>query len=118
MNASREQDDKKRKAIRRAFAKILPICLFALFVSGLVLSVANDMYAFVKDEREVRIYIENPCSVEEFSKILGQNKILKNPAVFSMYVKLKNKTDTVEEFVGGVTLNSQMSYRVILASIS
>ena len=109
---------KTTDVVRRAFAKILPICLLSLFISGLVLSVANDMYAFLKNDQEITLWFEEPTSLEDFSKILGQKKVVKNPTVFSLYVKAKNKTDSVEGFVGELTLNSKMSYREILAELS
>ena len=114
------QDNKPRRvsSARRVFAKILPICLFSLFISGFILSVANDMYAFVKDDTQIDLYIEAPCTLEEFSKILGQQKVVKNPTVFSLYVKSKNKQDKVEDFTGELTLNSKMSYREILSELS
>ena len=109
---------KNGNTVRRALSKILPICFFSLLISGLVLSVANDMYAFVKDDIEVKLQLEEPYSLQEFSKILGQNEIVKNPSVFSLYVRLKNRSEKVEEFVGEVKLNSKMSYREILLALS
>ena len=113
-------DNKIRKfgGVRRAMAKILPICLFSFFISALILSVANDMYAFLKDDFEVSLQFVEPCSLEEFSKTLAQQKIVKNPTVFSLYVKSKHKTEVVEKFVGKLTLNANMSYREILATLS
>lgn len=104
--------------LRRTFAKILPICLFSLFLSGFILSVANDMYAFIKEDREVTLWLEEPATLNEISRALGENKVVNNPAAFSLYVKSKNKSDTVESFVGELTVNSKMSYREILAELS
>lgn len=114
------QDNKTKPTgvVRRAFAQILPICLLSLFIAGFVLSVANDMYAFLKDDQEITLWFDEPTSLEDFSKILGQKKVVKNPTVFSLYVKSKNKTDSVESYVGELTLNSKMSYREILAELS
>ena len=114
------QNDKTKTVgvVRRTFAKILPICLFSLFISGFILSVANDMYAFVKDDREVTLWLEEPATLNEISRFLGQKKVVNNPAAFTLYVKSKNKVDTVEGFVGELTVNSKMSYREILAELS
>ena len=109
---------KDRGAVRRALAKILPICLFSFFISALILSVANDMYAFVKDDVEVILQIDTTYSVEEFSSLLADRKIVKNPTVFALYVKSKNKSEKIENFVGKLTLSAKMSYREILASLS
>ena len=122
MKARRDNGHKNKTGsvglVRRTFAKILPICLLSFFISGFILSVANDMYAFVKQDAEVTLRFEEACSLEEFSKALGQKKIVKNPAVFSLYVRSKNKADIVERFVGELTLNSKMSYREILSELS
>ena len=119
MNGNRQNNKTKTSGVvRRSFAKILPICLLSLFISGFILSVANDMYAFLKDDEEVVLHIEQPSSLGEFAKILGQKRVVKNPTVFFLYVKSKNKTDTVESFVGELTLNSKMSYREILSELS
>ena len=113
--------DNKTKGVgdvRRALAKILPICLFSFFISAFILSVANDMYAFVKDDVEVVLQIENTYSVEDFSRLLADRKIVKNPTVFALYVKSKDQSDKIENFVGKLTISAKMSYREILASLS
>ena len=76
------------------------------------------MYAFVKDDREVTLWLEEPATLNEISRFLGQKKVVNNPAAFTLYVKSKNKVDTVEGFVGELTVNSKMSYREILAELS
>ena len=114
-------DEKKAKAhlrIRRALSEILPMCMVSLFIAAFVCSVANDMYAFVKKENEVQLSIESPHSLEELSKMLGEYDVVENPTVFSLYVRSKNKIQTVENYTGELILNSNMSYREILSSFS
>ena len=114
------QNDKTKTVgvVRRTLARILPICLFSLFLSGFILSVANDMYAFVKDDREVTLWLEEPATLDEISRFLGQKNVVNNPAAFTLYVKSKNKADAVESFVGELTVNSKMSYRELLNELS
>lgn len=100
---------------KRVVGIILPICFLAILFSCAIVSVANDMYAFVKPEREVTIVISEPCTLDQVSQILSDNDILNNPFCFTAYVKSKNKEDVVEKFKGEISLSSSMSYREILA---
>ena len=113
-----ENKIKIHKDIKRALSKMLPICLFSLFLSCFVLSIANDMYAFVKNDREVDMIFESPNTIENVSIFLASENIIQNPTIFSLYVKSKNKVESVEEFCGEVILNENMSYREILQRIS
>lgn len=106
------------RLIKRTLARILPVCLFSIFISAFILTVANDMYAFVKEDRDVSLYVEAPYSIDDFSMLLGKEGIVKNPYVFTLYVKSKNKVQNVEEFTGELLLNENMSYREILAILS
>ncbi len=107
-----------KEALKRAFGIILPLCMLSILIAGAVCSVANDMYAFVKKDREVTIEIREGTSLSEFSKMLAKNDIVDNPTVFCLYVRSKKKTDKIENFSGEVTLDRAMSYREIVSSIS
>ncbi len=106
------------KLYRFAFAKILVIVLSALLLAGAFLSIANDMYAFVKPEKEVAIAVDSPLPLSELASRLEQAGVVSNPFVFCVYVKSKNKTDRLEAFSGQLSLNTAMSYREILAIFS
>ena len=104
-----------KNEVKRVIAVLLPICFFAILLSCGTISVVNDMYAFIKPEREVTLLITGAQSVDEISGILGENNIISNPFCFSAYVKNKNKVAEILSFQGEITLNSKMSYREILA---
>ena len=104
--------------IKRALARVMPICFVALLFAGLVCSVANDMYAFVKSDNDVELTLEEPLTVNEISDALARKGVLKNPTVFMLYVKLKDKEAVLEEYTGDLNLNSSMSYREILSAFS
>lgn len=120
MGESRKTVDREKffKRLKIALAVILPLCVLSLLIAALVCSVANDMYAFVKREREITLNIDCPRSLEEFSKMLGDANAVYNPHVFMLYVKSKNKTELVEHFVGELNINENMSYREILLALS
>ena len=109
---------KMSQTIKRAMSKLLPICFVSVFISSLVCSVANDMYAFVKKDNEVNISIYKSLSLDEMTDLLSNRGVINNPDVFKLYVKLKEKSSDIEDFTGDATFNSSMSYREILSVFS
>ncbi len=110
--------EKEKRARRYAYATVTVITLFALLSSGLLVSVANDMYAFVKPDREVTVDIETPMTLSELARLLEREGIVQNPTVFGLYTKAKGKTARIEGFSGELTLRSEMSYREILLAFA
>lgn len=106
-----------KKAVRRIFSSIFVMALTAAFFACLLISVANDIYAFIKTEGEIILTVSSPLNVSDFSKLLHDNKIISNPTIFSLYLKSKDKTEIIESFVGNVKLDRSMSYREILIAI-
>ena len=106
-----------KKAVRRIFSVIFVMALTAAFFACLLISVTNDMYAFIKTDGEVVLTVSRPLSVSEFSRLLHDNDVISNPHIFSLYIKSKNKTEVVESFSGEALLDRSMSYREILLAI-
>ena len=115
----REQMNQNGRKLRRlAFSKITVLSLTALLVAALGVSVANDLYAFVKPDREITLSIDEPHSLTELSKALEEQGVIANPTVFCLYVQSKGRSELLEGFCGTMTLNSAMSYRQIVACFS
>lgn len=106
------------RTVRRVFRKVAVVSLLAFFLAALLISVANDLYAFVKPDKPVTFTLSEPCSLDALSGQLAENGIIKNPHIFSRYTTIKGKQDTLEAFRGTVSLNSSMSYREILLAFS
>ncbi len=109
-------DSKKKEPIslKRAFGFVVPICVCSLFLAAAVISLTNDMYAFVKPEGEVTLTISSALDTREFAKLLADEGVLKNPFVFELYLRSKGKTAEIPYLRGEWTLRSDMSYRDIL----
>ena len=103
---------------RSAFGIAVVICLFSVFLAAFIISVANDMYAFVKNDAETEFTADTPMNAWDFAYSLSDKGIIKNPYIFYMYSRLSAKADMIESFSGKITLNSNMSYREILQKIS
>jgi cell division protein YceG involved in septum cleavage len=104
--------------IRRICALVLPLIFFSFVASALIISVANDMYAFVKPKNSATISIEAESTVYQTARILEDNGIINNPAAFTLYVISKDARERISSFSGEIYLSSTMSYREILRSFS
>ena len=103
--------------VRHAFCTVIRVVLLALFFAALLLSIANDMYAFFKARGEVLLVLDEPCSLSVLSLRLEALGVLRNPHVFSLYVRAKGRTALVESLSGELALDRGMSYREILACL-
>lgn len=103
---------------RRICSVIIPLLFLSLFLSAAVISVANDVYAFVKPQRTATVTISNGENAYTLAAILSENGIIENPLAFTLYAKLKNAEKTISDFQGDIEFKSSMSYREILKSFS
>ncbi|MBE6535868.1 MAG: hypothetical protein E7677_04525 [Ruminococcaceae bacterium] len=104
-------------AISRAFSILLPLCLFSILLAGIIISLANDVYAFVKPNTDISVTVSSPISDTELSKLLQKNGVIKNPTVFKLYLRSKGLSPRASEIMGEWVLNSNMSYREIVSEI-
>lgn len=104
----------EKKIYRFAFSKITVITLVAILCASLTVSIANDLFAFVKPSKSISLEITEPIGLEEISVRLQQHGVIENSFAFLLYAKLKNKDELLESFSGTLELNSDMSYRDIL----
>ncbi len=102
---------------KRAFGIIVPMCLVALVIAGIVISVSNDIYAFVKPDESTVLKIDTPLTDKELSDTLQEKNVIKNAFVFRLYLRSKGKANATSSLLGEWTLNSNMSYREIVMEI-
>lgn len=113
------QNNKAQKPITlsRAFGFVVPICVCAVFLAAAVISVANDMYAFVKPDETIEVSVDSALDTSEFAKLLGSKGIVKNPFIFELYLRTKGRDAEIPYLRGEWTLNRNMSYRDIILEI-
>lgn len=104
--------------IRCACAVIVPLFFFSLLLAAALISAANDIYAFSKSDGEVTLTFDNPDTVYDAAKLLGDSGIINNPCLFSLYVCAKGVDGRILGFSGEISLSASMSYREILAAFS
>jgi cell division protein YceG involved in septum cleavage len=113
----KESSFSDKKAVKRIFGTIFVMALTAAFLACILISVANDIYAFIKSEGEIILTVSSPLGVNDFSKLLHDNKVISNPHIFSLYIRSKNRSEVIEGFVGEAKLDRSMSYREILLAL-
>lgn len=92
--------------------KAIIYIVFVLVISGAIsyfaITVANDVFAFVKSDEEITISIPDGITVKELGKILEENGVIKYSGVFDFYAKLRDKNPT---FVAGeYTVTPSLNY--------
>ena len=111
-------DISSKKLLKNSFEIIIMITLLSALIALAVISVANDMYAFVKPDVGVTLRVDEPLDLASLSRRLQDEGIIKNPTVFSLFIKSKGRQEKLEAFVGEVALNRNMSYREIMLTLS
>ena len=101
-------------AYKRGVGVVICLCLTSLLLSGIFLTVINDIYAFVKPDTEITIEITEGLNDIGLAKALHDNGVISNPVVFALYLRSKNKSSYVSELSGKWQLNTSMSYREIV----
>ena len=103
--------------VSRALGCVVPLLVCSLFIAAAIISVANDMYAFVKPAGEVTVSVDSELDTASLSKLLAKSGVVKNPTVFRLYMLSKGYGDDVPYLRGQWTLNTNMSYRNIVFEI-
>ena len=104
-------------AYKRGIGVVISLCLLSLFLAGALLSVVNDMYAFVKPDTEITVELKAGMSAFRFAELLSENGVINNSVVFTIYLRSKNKSDEISELSGKWQLNAGLSYREIVKEI-
>ena len=115
--SGRDTADGARRA-RRAAAAVIPLIFLSFFLAALIVSAANDIYAFVKTDTVAEIHFEGDASLLSVAGLLEEEGIINNPMIFALYVRAKGAEERIVGFSGEVSLGASMSYREIIASFS
>ena len=102
---------------KRAFGIIIPLCLTALLIAGAIISVANDVYAFVKPDNVITILLEEQHDAKSFSSLLQDRGVINNAFVFAIYLRSHGLEHELANIANELTLNSKMNYRELVDEI-
>ncbi len=118
---SRPVEVQDRGGVVVSVIKALVYIAFVLVVSGFLavygIRVANDIFAFVKDDVTVEVTIGEDATLQEVAEILCEEGLIEDAKWFELYTGYRYRDRTLE-FVGGTyTLNSTMNYNTLISSL-
>lgn len=99
-------------SVIKAVIYIIFVLVVSAFLSLTVITVANDVYAFVKSDEVVEVTIPEYATLEEVSEILYKNDIIKYPTIFKLYAVAEN--DDGEFLAGTYSVTPMMNYDTLL----
>jgi len=110
---------KKKSFVQKFFGFILYllcIVLISVVISYFAIDVGNDMFGFVKQDKEVTVTVGDKQDVDDISGMLKQSGIIRHPKIFSMYVSMSKSEDDIHP--GDYTLNTNMTYSQVVGRLT
>ncbi len=96
---------------------IITVLGIALVISLVAIFVANDVFAFVKEDAEVNINVEQNTNIASLSKLLDDSGVINYGSIFGLYVKIKGDQDEAV-LAGSYALNPNMDYGQIIRALA
>lgn len=105
-------------AIIKALVYIIAIVTVSVALAVFAISCANDVFAFVKEERTVEVVIPDYVTSDELSEILGEAGAINYPWLFRLYCDLKDvDVSPAYKFQSGsYTISTAMNYDTLMLS--
>ena len=104
-------------SLLKAVIYIMSILVISGFLSYFAITAGNDIFAFVKEDTEVSVTIEEGTDIKALGAKLADEGVIKYPRVFSFYAKLRKK-DSVALQAGEYTVSPMMNYDSLIAAFA
>ena len=94
--------------VMKAVIYIVAVVIFSIFLAIFAIYVANDVFAFVKNDVNMDITISEYDNTSDIADKLYEFGVIKYPSIFRIYAKLRNQDDN---YAGGTyTVSPSMNY--------
>ncbi len=105
--------------LAKAVIYVAVVCIISAYVSYYAITIANDVFAFVKTDREIKVSVPENATDKEIAYLLEKNGIIKYDWMFELYLIYKTDGDTATSYIPGEkTLNSTMNYNQLIAALT
>ena len=94
---------------------IAVVAIVSILAATFIINVANDVFAFVKEEKEVEITIGEYTTLNEIAEQLSDKGVIEYPNIFVLYTKIK-KRDTGKYVPGTYTVSTSENYDELLST--
>ncbi len=122
MDNETRQPAPQRRASRKdnagcggALLYLIIILGISIILSMILLFSANDVFAFIKENRPVTVTVEQPTTVTALSDRLDEEGIVHYGTLFKLFAKVTGKDDAVP--AGDYVLNPAMDYNAIVRNL-
>lgn len=105
-------------AVIKALVYIIAIISVSVALAVFAISCANDIFAFVKEDKTVEVVIPEYATTDELADILSEAGAINYPWLFRFYCNLKGVDENpTYNFVGGTyTVATNMNYDTLMLS--
>ncbi|MCI8590017.1 MAG: endolytic transglycosylase MltG [Clostridiales bacterium] len=104
-------------SISQAFIYIAAVMLASIVLSYIVITNANDIFAFVKSDEECTITIESGTDLNKLADQLKKAGIIEHKLTFKVYIKYRGK-DSDAYTPGTYTVSPSMNYDQLISAIT
>ena len=104
-------------SVSRAFIYIAAVLIISIIFSAVIITNANDIFAFVKSEEMYSITIEAGTDLNQLADQLKEMGIIKHKLTFKMYTKYR-KNDSDAYIAGTYTVSPSMNYDQLIRAIT
>lgn len=95
-------------SVAKAVIYLVAVLAVSITLAVGIISVANDVFAFVKDDTEVTVVVPENCDTDTLAQLLADSGAIKHPSVFSLYIKFKNMEG--EYIPGTYSISPMLNY--------
>lgn len=110
-----EEDDSALSNVLKSIIYIVSVLLVSITLSYFVIVLANDVFAFVKDDNAFEMTVQENMSVSDIADILGEQGIIKYPAVFRIYHSFRGYSENFKP--GTYSVSGTMGYDSLIATL-
>jgi len=122
--AAKKKKKKKKKAMP-GYAKVLIYLFFVVAVSVLIsvsfIKIANDVFAFVKQDKEITVTIKEGASLSDVAKELEEEGVINYSSIYKIYAgfKMDRRSYYTGNFIAGDhVLNSNLGYDKLISHLA
>lgn len=94
---------------------IAVVALVSVLAATFIIKVANDVFAFDKEEKEIEVTIGEYATLNEIADQLSDKGVIDYPNIFVLYTKIK-KRDTGKYVPGTYTVSTTQNYDELLST--
>jgi len=104
-------------SLTKSLIYIACVMVVSIILSVVIITNANDIFAFVKDEKTVSLEIAPGTDLDDLAEMLKDEGIIEHKNTFKFFIKFRNKaSDSYSP--GTYTVSSTMSYDQIISAIT